>query len=142
MIPQFREDGYLPERVHRATESEVILRFGTSTSRRRKLAIKLRHWLALARLSGAKRFLLDGSFVTSTADPRDVDVVIWIADDFEQQLANGFDAALELEELLVSGNSDDIFAAEDRRDWLEWMEFFGRTRELDGRRKGLVEVEL
>lgn len=32
--------------------------------------------------------------------------------------------------------------SEDRRDWLDWLEFFGRTRENDGRRKGVVEIEL
>ncbi len=26
--------------------------------------------------------------------------------------------------------------------WEDWLEFFSRTRESDGRRKGLVEVEL
>lgn len=33
-------------------------------------------------------------------------------------------------------------AAEDRQDWEEWIAFFSRTREPDGRRKGVVEVEL
>jgi hypothetical protein len=35
-----------------------------------------------------------------------------------------------------------LFAAEDEADWEEWVEFFGRTREFDGRHKGLVEVLL
>ena len=37
---------------------------------------------------------------------------------------------------------EEIFAAEDETDWNEWVEFFSRTRETDGRRKGLVELEL
>ena len=46
-----------------------------------------------------------------------------------------------LEEMLLTRYPEEIFAAEDLRDWDEWVEFFGRTRELDGRRKGLVEIE-
>ena len=37
---------------------------------------------------------------------------------------------------------EEIFAAEDGEDWEAWVAFFSRTRELDSRRKGLVEVEL
>ena len=42
MIPTFREDGYLPEGLHLAGEAEVIARFGSATSRRRLLALRLR----------------------------------------------------------------------------------------------------
>jgi hypothetical protein len=61
---------------------------------------------------------------------------------FHQQVSSGLDAALELEEMLLTRYPEEIFAAEDLRDWDEWIEFFSRTREPDGRRKGLVEVEL
>jgi len=44
--------------------------------------------------------------------------------------------------MLVTRLPEEIFAAEDRRDWDDWVEFFSRTREADGRRKGIVEVEL
>jgi hypothetical protein len=66
MIPDFREDGYLPVGIHIATEAEAMFRLGASTPRRRRLVLRLRRWL----------------------------------------------------------------------------EFFGRTRESDGRRKGLVEIGL
>ena len=36
MIPQFREDGYLPDGLHPAGEPEVMFRFGSSTPRRRR----------------------------------------------------------------------------------------------------------
>ena len=44
--------------------------------------------------------------------------------------------------MLLTRNPEEIFAAEDVHDWDDWVEFFSRTREPDGRRKGLVEVEL
>ena len=142
MIPEFREDGYLPEGLHLANEAEVMFRFGSSTPRRRRLVLRLRRWLELARLTKARRFLVDGSFVTAKDDPNDIDAVVFLADDFEEQVSGGSDAALELEEMLLTRRPEEIFAAEDLRDWEEWVEFFGRSRERDGRRKGIVEVRL
>ena len=86
--------------------------------------------------------MLDGSFVTDKPEPNDIDAVVLIADDFEPQVASGLDSAIELETMLLTRNPEEIFAAEDVHDWNDWVEFFSRTREPDGRRKGLVEVEL
>lgn len=142
MIPGFRNDGYLPEGLHLASEADVTFRFGTSTRQRQKLTLRLRRWLELARDVGAKRFFVDGSFVTSKPEPGDVDAVIWLPDDFPDLLQRGRIEAVELESMLVTRRPEELFAAEDRLDWNEWIEFFGRTREIDGRRKGVVEIEL
>jgi hypothetical protein len=61
---------------------------------------------------------------------------------FSNRVSRGDTDAVELEMMLVSRVPEEIFAAEDRRDWEEWVEFFGRTREADNRRKGIVEVKL
>jgi hypothetical protein len=66
-IPHFRDDGYLPEGLFRASESEVSFRFGASTPRRRRLTLRLRRWIELARGIGARRLLVDGSFVKAKA---------------------------------------------------------------------------
>ena len=44
--------------------------------------------------------------------------------------------------MLLTRRPEEIFAAEDEIDWNDWIDFFSRTREADGRRKGLVEVKL
>lgn len=142
MIPDFRDDGYLPEGVHMATEAEVTFRFGASTPRRRRLVLRLRRWLELSRLTKSRRFLVDGSFVTAKEDPNDIDAVVLLSEDFNQQVASELDAALELEEMLLTRHPEEIFAAEDVQDWTDWVSFFCRTRERDGRRKGVVEIEL
>lgn len=103
MIPGFRDDGHLPDGVHAATETEVTFRFGSSTPRRRRLILRLRRWLQLARLTHARRFLVDGSFVTAKRAPNGIDAVVLLADDFTQQVSCGMDAALELEEMLLTG---------------------------------------
>ena len=142
MIPELRTGGYLPEGVHVATEAEATFRFGTDTPRRRRLVLRLRRWIELSRAVSAKRLFVDGSFVTAKPEPNDVDAVVWLPDDFVQLISNADIAAIELESMLLTRHPEEIFAAEDRRDWDDWLEFFGRTREADGRRKGVVEVEL
>ena len=132
-IPAFREDGYLPEGLHAASEAETLFRFGSSNRRRRSLALRLRHWLSLARSVAAKRFLLDGSFVTVKVRPADVDAVVLLPADFEQQVRAEKEAAVELFEIMTTRRPEDLFAAEDGADWRSWVEFFSRTREADGR---------
>jgi len=141
-IPPFRADGYLPDGLFLAPEAEVTFRFGASTSRRRKLALRLRRWIELARQVRALRMLVDGSFVTAKESPDDVDAVVLLPRDFDQQFSDGNQAAMELEDMLLTRRPEEIFAAEDEADWNEWVEFFTQTREADGRRKGLVEIEL
>jgi len=89
-----------------------------------------------------KSLLIDGSFVTHKISPGDVDSVILLPDDFSQQLANGSQPAIELERMLITNQPEEIYAAEDILDWQEWVDFFSRTRRLDGAKKGLVEVQL
>ena len=142
MIPKFRSDGYLPEGLHFATEAQATFRFGTLNRRRRYLVLRMRRWVVIARQVGAIRLLIDGSFVTAKDEPNDIDAVIWLPPDFEHQIEKGIEAALELEDMLLTRHPEEIFAAEDETDWDDWVAFFSRTREVDGRRKGLVEIEL
>ena len=67
--------------------------------------------LELARAVGAPRLLVDGSFVTAKPEPHDVDTVIWLPADFQDQVDQGQDAALELEEMLLKRRPEEVFAA-------------------------------
>lgn len=142
MIPGFRDDGYLPEGLHLASEGETASRFGSSSIRRRRLALRVKRWIVLSRGVDAKRLFLDGSFVTAKPDPNDVDAVVWLAGDFVSRVCRGDIEAIELETMLLTRQPEEIFAAEDRRDWDGWVEFFSRSREADGRRKGIAEAAL
>lgn len=141
-IPPFRADGYLPEGLYLASEAEVTFRFGASTPHRRRLALRLRRWVELARQVGCRRLLVDGSYVTARPEPHDVDAVVFLPTDFESQVEAAAEPALELEGMLVTRRPEEVFAAEDQDGWNDWVEFFSRTREADGRRKGLVEIAL
>jgi hypothetical protein len=106
------------------------------------LALRLRRWIELSRSVAAIRLFVDGSFVTAKPEPQDVDAVVWLAPDFVHRLTRGDVEAVELEAMLLTRQPEEIFAAEDHRDWDDWLEFFSRTREQGGRRKGVVEVQL
>jgi hypothetical protein len=141
-MPLFRPAGYLPEGVYVCSEAEVIFRFGSSSRRRRRLVRRLRRSIELGRQVGARRWLVDGSFVTAKEEPGDSDMVILLPEDFTQQLAREYGPALELEEMLLTRRPEESFAAEDATDWEEWVGLCSRTREPDGRRKGIVEIRL
>ena len=141
-IPEFRPDGYLPLGVHRATQEEVVQRFGKATARRQVLMERVSEWLVLARALGAHRLLLDGSFVTAKPEPGDVDAVCWLPNDFEGQYVAQMPEAVRVYEMLATRCPAELFGVFGRERWEEWIAFFSQTRELDGRLKGLVEVRL
>ena len=141
MIPPFRLDGLLPKGLHRASEFDVIARFAIGTPERKRLGRTVAHWLRLCRSAGAKRFCLNGSFVTAKEAPNDADAVVWLGPDFTERIAKGNLDAIELADLLGTRADHHIFAAEDGRDWDDWINFFTRTTDPSVR-KGLVEVKL
>jgi hypothetical protein len=141
-IPEFRHDGYLPLGVHLATEEEIVSRFGSGTARRRYLVGRLKRWVELGRIVKALRILVDGSFVTTKPEPDDIDAVIQLGPDFGRQLRQGEQAAVELFQVLTARQPEELFGAEDDEDWNGWVDFFSRTRESSGVRKGLLEIRL
>lgn len=109
---------------------------------RRRAPVPGGHWRFSVTESRQYPTSITAQIIPTKAEPKDIDAVVLLADDFEQQISDGNDAALELDGMLLTRRPEEIFAAEDTHDWDEWVEFFSRTRESDGRRKGLVEIEL
>ena len=138
--PVFDDAGYIPP-IQVRTEAEVVRWFGAG-DHRYGLVDRVRKWIRLGRAVGARRLLLDGSFVTEKDEPGDVDAVMLLPDDFREQLETGSSAASELQAMIRTREPKELFAAEDERDWWEWFGFFSRTREASGRYKGLIEVAL
>ena len=84
MLPPQDKNGDLPPGIHPATWAEVAERFGTRPDTRVRALARLRHLHELAARTGKlRRILIFGSFVSSTAEPRDVDVVLVMATDFK-----------------------------------------------------------
>ena len=134
------DNGYIPPTLT-CTEAEVVRWFGFNVHREGLLE-RIRTWIKLARDVKARRLLLDGSFITVKDEPGDVDAAVLLPEDFHDRLRAGDSKAVELHEMLFTRQPKELFAAEDEENWWRWVEFFGKTREANGRRKGLIEVTL
>lgn len=131
MIPPFLESGVLPHGVHPATLTEIDDRFGRGSEIRRVQMESVRWMVDIARRAGVERIVLNGSFVTDTMEPNDVDCVLLVGQGFpmdelaERELRAGL-PFLEIE--LVRRKDFDklvgVYFATDRR----------------GAPKGMIEV--
>ena len=133
MIPPCNEDGYLPPGIHRATLAEIAARFGQESELRQVQTESLRWLVDLAQRGGAKRIVVNGSFVTDKLEPNDVDCVLLIEPDFPR------DAAAEAE--LLAGLPFINLELVDAEGFQQFTErTFATDRNLVP--KGMVEVIL
>ena len=83
-LPLFSSTGDLPIGIHTATLREVIERFGTESPQRMLVALRLEQIYRLAfATSRVTRFVVFGSFITSKAEPNDVDVFLLMDNEFD-----------------------------------------------------------
>lgn len=83
-IPPLDRNGDLPVGIHPASLDEVRLAFGESTFMRRVIFSRLERIADVARRTGhLVRLIVYGSFVTSKAEPQDVDVFLVFDDAFD-----------------------------------------------------------
>jgi len=78
MIPPLDDCGNLPPGIHPATLAEVEARFGRASELRRVQMESIRWMIDLAVRAGVERVILNGSFVTDTIEPDDVDCVLLV----------------------------------------------------------------
>lgn len=81
-LPEFRDDGWLPEGHHPTTWEEVIQVFGGEAgTQRAEVMARLLDWRDRIRSKGITgRLLLNGSFISAKPMPGDFDTIL-IADD-------------------------------------------------------------
>jgi len=87
LIPDCNDDGYLPPGIHPATLDQIAARFGRESELRQAQMDSLRWLVDLARRSGVRRIVVNGSFVTDKLEPNDVDCVLLIGPDFPHDTA-------------------------------------------------------
>lgn len=82
-LPEFNNQGDLPEGLHRAPLPEVLQRFGPGSEARREATAVLQRIHQLVSSTGKlERFVIFGSYITAKAEPHDVDVVLVMKDGF------------------------------------------------------------
>jgi hypothetical protein len=82
-LPEFNNQGDLPEGMHKASLAEVLERFGQGGVKRREATAVLHRIYQLVIATGKlERFVIFGSYITAKPEPNDVDVVLVMKDDF------------------------------------------------------------
>jgi len=142
MLPEFNQDGNLPEGVHRATEAEVLSRFATTSPRRKWLDERLRDLLKTAESTGKlERVFLWGSFVTSKESPNDLDVLLVMAADFDlEQTPSNCRDLFAYTQARIRFNADVFWSkASVGQEMLDlWLDTYQVGK--DFKRRGIVEV--
>jgi len=147
-LPDFREDGWLPEGHHPTTWDEIATRFGGEAgSRRAQLVLLLLQWRDAVQAKGMGGLLiLNGSFISRKEKPGDFDC-LFIYNAAAAQLIEENDEALDLlsyERCKAKGYGD-IFTFSEAA-----VRAFPRFCHLDmfdtdkvtKQSKGVVEVEI
>lgn len=141
LIGEFDEDGFLSPGMHVATWDEFRERFGTSP-RRRFLMGGLRRALVALSSAGCKRVYLNGSFVTSKANPGDYDGAWDTIGVDPMELKSEFwmeeKDDVDIQKTKYSG---ELYPADmiEYRSELRFLDFFQRKKDTH-ETKGIVEI--
>lgn len=86
-VPPFRDDGWLPVGHHVATWDEVVERFGGDLGSQRAMLTDslLRFRDALRGFGVSGTLIIDGSYVSLKADPKDFDVLLVGTSDLQER---------------------------------------------------------
>lgn len=143
-LPDFNEFGDLPEEIHSASLAEIIARFGSGTDQRIEVTNRLQRIYRLAAASEhLDRLIVFGSYVSDTREPKDVDVILVMRNDFRSEdcpaeSAVLFDHARANAELGASifWVRPDMLLGEPLEQFLAFWQI-----KRDGRRRGIVEIQ-
>jgi len=146
-IPALNDRGLLPEGIHDATIEEIKARFGSfqGSDRRPKLWNALLEYVSEAKnVSVIEAILLDGSFVTATAEPNDIDLVVVLSREhnLKIELPIGFYNLLAQNRVRRRFGFDIVVVKNGTQSMNEACEFFQRVRHQPALRKGIVKLKL
>jgi hypothetical protein len=144
-IPNFDENGLLPEGIHDCTWAELAERFCRfqSTDRRPELCRRLQQMVeALRSAKMAREIIIDGSFVTNKPQPNDIDLILVLPADWDLAAELTPDAYNLISKNRVRKRFGfDIFIA--REQSLEYetdVDFLQQVRDRPGAHKGLLRI--
>jgi hypothetical protein len=144
LLPELTDPGELPPGVHLAGWHEFQSRFGGSSPRRAWLSSRLWVLLELAANNGKlRRVFIWGSFVTAKPSPKDLDILLIMAEDFEVDgIAAPAQAVFDSTRAKLLFESDVFWArASIGQEMLDlWLDTYQTSRSF--RKRGIVELEL
>ena len=144
MIPDFNEDGFLPEGIHDVTLAEFKDRFVIFDQSDRRLRIfdGLKKLLEEAKSTGiVKRVLVAGSYVSAKPQPNDFDCLLVLDQSIVTRNLRPSEYRLVSRRMARQFFRGDIVPVlEGSTALAEYLEFFQTSR--SGKRMGIVEIEL
>ena len=146
---KLNEHGLLPPGSHDLSLDQIDALFGgfQNSERRMNLVKRLREMVAqVGSFSFARHLIVDGSFITSKAEPGDIDIVFVVADGSLPITVplNPFEYnALSAKRLKKAYQFDVFVVPEGSEAYDHYVSYFARLKEgPDGVTKGLVRLAL
>lgn len=147
MIPPLNDQGYLPEGVHECTIEEVTIRFGTFqvSDRRPRLWAKFAEFLdELKTCDFLEAVLVDGSFVTGTQTPNDIDLILVVTPgfDFSVELSPSAYNSLSQRRVRSRFGFDIVVVKDGSETYNLAVTFFQQVKQRSGFTKGILRIAL
>ena len=147
MIPPFNESGCLPEGIYDCTIDEAAERFAgfQRSSQRPHLWDRFIEFMREAdacKLVDA--VLVDGSFVTTKADPNDIDLMLVVPanHDFSADFQPSEYNVLSKRRVNRRFGFDVLVARADSEEYRRYVGFFQQVRLEPGRKRGILRIQL
>jgi hypothetical protein len=132
VIPPLRPDGTLPPGIYQITLDELLIAYPPATEQRQILNDSLRRAVEeLRKLDQSFIIYVDGSYVTSKAEPNDVDLLIQTDHCLETEVQWHLEQACPVEAVSLDVNVEPTTSA-------YLLDF--RTTDDYGRAKGIVQL--
>jgi hypothetical protein len=147
VIPPFDESGCLPEGIYDCTIDEAAERFG-GFQRSTQRAHLWDRFIEFMREADACKLvdavLVDGSFVTTNADPNDIDLVLVVPanHDFSADFQPSEYNVLSKRRVNRRFGFDLLVARADSEEYRRYVGFFQQVRLEPGRKKGILRIWL
>lgn len=143
-LPELANNGWLPPGIHETSLGELGTRFAYYGTRGRRVALmqQLRDYVAeLSHWNVGSDLLANGGFVSGTADPNDVDLVLrWREGYGLSPDAPAMEYNVQSQRWVHRRFGLHLKVASDSESYAFWAEFFQVNR--DGRRKGIARIKL
>jgi hypothetical protein len=147
MIPPFNEYGCLPEGIHDSTIDEAAGRFGVfqTSDRRLQLWAKFTDFMRELKVCDfIEAVLVDGSFVTGTPEPNDIDLVLVVESncDLSTDLPPVAYNLLAHHRVQRRFGFDIVVVKNDSANFGQAVAFFQQVKQRPDLKKGILRIKL
>jgi hypothetical protein len=141
------EQGCLPEGIHDCTMDEVATRFGVfqTSDRRPQVWVRFTEFMRELRICDfMEAVLVDGSFVTETPEPNDIDLVLVTASSFDlsKDLLPVAYNLLSQHRVRRRFGFDIVVVKNESENFEQAVAFFQQVKQRPGPKKGILRIKL